>query len=153
VRYAGSVGQSTMFGWDETERQKEASWSEFTGLYRAFLKKVTVSEIDREERPVCYTCVPSNASVEKSILDFVPITFLSCFFVQTGKGNASHQGGTFSLMLSFSMSCYLCCEATISLYLTYNYRRLLLCIYINDAFSSFVVCSLFNDFLSVTQTI
>lgn len=101
VRYAGGVGQSTMYGWDETKGQPQASWNELSGLYRAFLKTVTVSEVDREERPVCYVCVPSNASVvEKTILDFVPITFLSCFFIQTPKGNASRQGGTFCIAVS-----------------------------------------------------
>lgn len=86
VRYAGSAGQSMMFGWDETGRQPEASWNEFSGLYRAFLKKVTLSEVNREEKPVCYACVPSDTSLEKTILGFVPITFLSCFFIQTAKG-------------------------------------------------------------------
>ena len=75
-----------MFGWNVTGRQPEASWNEFSAIYRAFLKKVSVSEVDKEERPVCYACVPSNTSVEKTILDFAPITFLSCFFIQTAKG-------------------------------------------------------------------
>jgi len=86
VRHAGSVGQSMMYGWNETGRQPEASWNEFSAIYRAFFKRVSVSEIDKEERPVCYACVPSNTSVEKTILDFAPITFLSCFFIQTAKG-------------------------------------------------------------------
>jgi hypothetical protein len=86
VKYAGSGGQCTMFGWGDTKGQPEASWNEFSGLYHAFLKRVTVSEIDREERPVCYTCVPSDTSVEKTSLGFAPITFLSCFFIQTAKG-------------------------------------------------------------------
>ena len=86
MRHAGSVGQSMMYGWNETGRQPEASWNEFSAIYRAFFKRVSVSEIDKEERPVCYACVPSNTSVEKTILDFAPITFLSCFFIQTAKG-------------------------------------------------------------------
>jgi hypothetical protein len=86
VRYAGSDGQRAMFGWNETGRQPEASWNDLSVIYRAFLKRVSVSEFDREERPVCYACVPSNTSVEKTILDFAPITFLSCFFIQTAKG-------------------------------------------------------------------
>jgi hypothetical protein len=86
VRHAGIVGQSMMFGWNETGRQPEASWNEFSTIYRALLKKVSVSEIDREERPVCYTCVPSDTCVEKTVLDFPPITFLSCFFFQSAKG-------------------------------------------------------------------
>jgi len=86
VRNAGSVGQSMMFGWNETGRQPEASWNDFSAIYRAFLKRVSVSEVDKEERPVCYACVPSNTSVEQTILDFSPITFLSCFFIQTAKG-------------------------------------------------------------------
>jgi hypothetical protein len=100
VRCTGSVGQSTMFGWGETKGHPEASWNEFSGLYRAFLKKVTTSEVDREERPVCYTCVPSDTSVEKTILDFAPITFLSCFFIQTAKGNACRQVGAFCITVS-----------------------------------------------------
>jgi hypothetical protein len=104
VRCAGSVGQSTMYGWDETKGQPVASWSEFSGLYRAFLKRVTVSEIDREERPVYYACVPSDSSVEKTTLDFVPITFLSCFFIQSAKGNASRQGGTLRITVSHSVA-------------------------------------------------
>lgn len=81
-----SVGQSTMFGWDGTEGQPEASWNEFSGLYRAFLKSVTLSEVDHEERPVCYTCVPSRELTPDSTLGFDPIIFLSCYFLQSPKG-------------------------------------------------------------------
>lgn len=84
-----------MFGWDSTDSDEpEATWEEFSGFYRSFLKFVTVSEYNREERPICYgTTVPTEICAqageehsEEHHLDFVPLTFLSCYFFQTFKG-------------------------------------------------------------------
>jgi len=90
------IGAHRMFGWDSTDsdEQPEATWEEFSCLYRAFLKFVTVSEFNKEEKPICYGLpVPTDIcsiAAEKfatsSPLDFIPLTFLTCYTFQTYKG-------------------------------------------------------------------
>ena len=84
-----------MFGWDSTDSDEpEATWEEYSGFYRYFLKFVTVSEFNKEERPICYGgTVPSEvakqfeeATAEEAKLDFVPLTFLTCYIFNTYKG-------------------------------------------------------------------
>ena len=99
-RYVASVRVCAirMFGWDSTDSDEpEATWEEFSGFYRAFLKFVTVSEFNREERPICYgLSVPSEVCAEagkaysdQEELDFVPLTFLSCYYFNVYKGKFS----------------------------------------------------------------
>nr|CAD7585818.1 unnamed protein product [Timema genevievae] len=68
------------------EEPKEATWQEYSGLYRAHLKLVSLSECDHEEKPVCYTIVPSaHACQVTPQTPESPITFLSCYFIQSYK--------------------------------------------------------------------
>lgn len=90
-----------MFGWDSTDSDEpEATWEEISGFYRSFLKFATVSEFDKEERPICYgATVPSDfaaqfeeATSQEAQLDFVPLTFLTCYYFNTFKGKERNFG-------------------------------------------------------------
>lgn len=77
-----------MFSWLKTAEPKEATWSEISQVYIEKYKCVTYSDIDREQRPVVYTNVPSVPIGGKGFdVDFEPITFLTSFFIHTHKGN------------------------------------------------------------------
>nr|CAD7398073.1 unnamed protein product [Timema cristinae] len=80
-----------MFKWAQLQEEpKEATWQEYSGLYRAHLKLVTLSECDHEEKPVCYTIVPSaHACQVTPQTPESPITFLSCYFIQSYKGKTT----------------------------------------------------------------
>lgn len=77
-----------MFSWIHTAPVPEATWEEVTKLYIENYKFITVSEFDREIKPVVYgRNVPSIPIGGKGFgVDFTPITFLSCFYVQTKQG-------------------------------------------------------------------
>lgn len=62
--------------------------SERSHLYVDLFKKyITYSLIDYEELPIVYRNVPSIPIGGKGFgVDFTPITFLSCWFVQSRKG-------------------------------------------------------------------
>lgn len=76
-----------MFSWLNIPEVKEATWSEITTLYVDFSKTVTHSVFDHEEFPVVYRNVPSIPIGGKGFgVDFTPLTFLSCFYVQSHKG-------------------------------------------------------------------
>lgn len=77
-----------MFSWLKSPEPKEATWSEISQAFIEYYKCITYSVIDHEELPVVYTNVPSLPIVEEGVgVDFKPITFLTCFFIQTHKGN------------------------------------------------------------------
>lgn len=65
----------------------EATWSECCRLYRAFLKRVTVSEVDSEEHTVCYACASQPIlGFRNPAIDFEPINFQVQYYVQSRKG-------------------------------------------------------------------
>lgn len=77
-----------MFSWLNTPKPPETNWSEVSYFYVELYKHITHSEIDREEFPVVYGKVPSLPVGGKGFgIDFSPQTILSCFFVQSRKGN------------------------------------------------------------------
>lgn len=79
-----------MFSWLKTSEPKEATWSEISQAFIEYYKCITYSTIDHEERPIIYTNVPSQPVAEESVgIDFNPITFLTCFFIQTHKGSSN----------------------------------------------------------------
>lgn len=94
-----------MFSWLKTPEPKEATWSEISQAFIEYYKCITYSEIDHEERPVIYTNVPSLPVGGKGFgdIDFTPITFLTCYFIQTHKGNVvATRPCVFNLNISFS---------------------------------------------------
>lgn len=81
-----------MFSWLKTPEPKEATWSEISQTFIEYYKCITFSQIDREELPVVYTNVPSLPVAEESFsVEFNPITFLTCYFIQTHKGTSNIQ--------------------------------------------------------------
>lgn len=79
-----------MFSWLKTPEPKEATWSEISQAFIEYYKCITYSQIDREECPVIYTNVPSLPIIEEGFsADTKPITFLTCYFIQTHKGSFS----------------------------------------------------------------
>lgn len=77
-----------MFSWINTPKITEATWSEINTLFIENFKTITHSEIDREVIPIVYRNVPSIPIGGKGFgdIDFTPLTFMSCFFVQSHKG-------------------------------------------------------------------
>lgn len=80
-----------MYGWKDgghKEEPKEATWNEIsTFQILKGLKDVTVSELDHEEVPVFYSNVHRLRQNREGLgLDFTPITFLTCFNINTHKG-------------------------------------------------------------------
>lgn len=98
--------------WMDPDEIVEATWSEFTQLYRDQHKCVTVSEYDHEEKPVVYTkdtpsptagriylvqvqgeIVCDDADQQQIVCneqqqskDYFPQPILTCYFIQTHKG-------------------------------------------------------------------
>ncbi|KAG8322094.1 hypothetical protein J6590_029792 [Homalodisca vitripennis] len=65
----------------------EATWSEWCSLYRAFLKHITLSEIDGEEQSVCYACASEPiVGFENPNIDFEPLNFQVQYYFQSRKG-------------------------------------------------------------------
>lgn len=64
------------------------TWSERSNLYVDLYKKyITHSSIDYEEKPIVYRKVPSLPVGGKGFgVNFTPLTFLSCWFIQSRKG-------------------------------------------------------------------
>lgn len=80
-----------MFSWLKSPEPKEATWSEINQAFIEYYKCITYSVFDHEEQPVVYTNVPSSPVVEEGFgIDFEPITFLTCYFVQTHKGSPNN---------------------------------------------------------------
>lgn len=78
-----------MFAWINIPKAPEATWSEISTLYLDnFLKDVTYSDVDRAHNPVVLRNVPSIPIGGKGFgIDFTPLSFLSCFHVDSRKGN------------------------------------------------------------------
>lgn len=67
---------------------KEVDWAEVSQFYLDKTKKYfSVSEVDKEDKPVVYGAV-HNISFNKTGLglDFVPITFITNYYIDTRKG-------------------------------------------------------------------
>lgn len=65
----------------------EATWSEWCSLYRAFLKHVSISEVDGEEQSVCYACAsPPVIGFQNPDIDFEPLNFQVQYYFQSRKG-------------------------------------------------------------------
>ncbi|KAJ8947152.1 hypothetical protein NQ318_002514, partial [Aromia moschata] len=84
----------TMFSWINIPKVPEATWSEVSTPYVELFKTVTYSEIDHKENPVVYRNVPSIPIGGKGFgVDFSPLTFLSCYFVQSHKAEIKMPSG------------------------------------------------------------
>ncbi|XP_049817038.1 filamin-A isoform X3 [Aethina tumida] len=84
-----------MFSWINTPKITEATWSEINTLFIENFKTITHSEIDREVIPIVYRNVPSIPIGGKGFgdIDFTPLTFMSCFFVQSHKAEIKMPSG------------------------------------------------------------
>uniref|UniRef100_A0A8D8SE52 Uncharacterized protein n=1 Tax=Cacopsylla melanoneura TaxID=428564 RepID=A0A8D8SE52_9HEMI len=88
---------------DPKAEPREATWTTICSYYRDLNKKVTVSQVDREEIPVillpsyCATNASDVVSLNKGVKnlrrqsskvdkDQEPLIFLTCYFFQTRKG-------------------------------------------------------------------
>lgn len=77
-----------MFRWIYIPEVPQATWTEVSTFYLNLKKKITHSVYDREEFPVVYTKVPSIPIGGKGFgVNFTPLTFLSCFTINTHKGS------------------------------------------------------------------
>lgn len=76
------------FSWlPEKKETPEATWEEHTYFYRPNYYKITVSERDHIERATVYfneTIIEENE--ELSGCDFLPLNFLSSFYIVTHQG-------------------------------------------------------------------
>ena len=77
--------------WRDPDEQQfeeiDATWEEFSQFNKEYLRFLTFSEIDHIERASVY-CIEQNVPTYGAIdRDFVPLNFLSSFFLQTHKGN------------------------------------------------------------------
>lgn len=96
---------STMYNYESwfaesNAEPREATWTVICNFYRDLNKKVTVSQVDREEVPVILLpnesssdvvslnkVRPKSLSRQSSKVDSTdPLIFLTCYFFQTRKG-------------------------------------------------------------------
>lgn len=79
---------------------RETSWTFICNFYRDLLKKVTVSQVDREENPVCLlpsSKFPNSSNAVKGVSRGLnrqasrpaeePSVYLTQYYFQTRKGN------------------------------------------------------------------
>lgn len=64
----------------------EATWEEFSSFHKEIFRSLCFSEFDHSEKASLYYIeqnVPTYGAIER---DFVPLNFLSSFFLHTHKG-------------------------------------------------------------------
>lgn len=65
----------------------EATWEEYTQIYRSFEQFLTISEHDRKEVVRVFHIEQDVPVPEDSEIDFVPTNMLSAVFLNTHKGS------------------------------------------------------------------
>ncbi|XP_044741492.1 filamin-A isoform X3 [Chrysoperla carnea] len=80
---------------DEKNNSFETHWDDFNSIYTdAYVKQFTVSEFDKEEKPIVYCYVPKLRQNRDGLgLDFTPLTFLTCYYFQTHKADVKMPTG------------------------------------------------------------
>lgn len=82
-----------MFSWLNIPQPPEATWLDFASLYIGTTKKyIQYSETDGCETPIVLRGVPSIPVGGKGFgVDFTPLTFISCYYIQSTKGKNTHK--------------------------------------------------------------
>lgn len=85
-----------MYRWAEPEEAPPATWQEVTDFYRAWLKNITISEVDGEVRAIYYGSVPSTVAKECLLLTpdnfgtaFEGLVYLTQYYFNTRKGTGT----------------------------------------------------------------
>lgn len=83
-----------MYRWAIPDEAPPATWLEVSDFYRAWLKYVTISEIDGEVRAICCGAVPCTVTKECLLLtpdnfgeSFEGVIYLAQYYFNTRKGN------------------------------------------------------------------
>lgn len=84
---------------EEYIEEVEATWEEFSQFTRDSFRFLTFSEFDQLETASVYS-IEQNVPPASVDQDFVPINFLSSYFLHSHKGNKSFRGRfVFNLVL------------------------------------------------------
>lgn len=66
-----------MLEWDTKGEAVEATWTEWCSFYRAFFKKISISEFDKEEKPSFYTYGGVRSAAARGLVPAPFFTFKS----------------------------------------------------------------------------